>query len=113
MPLRPESRVPGRTHGTLDTAPRWLVAVAVILATVMVILDMTIVNVALPHMMGALGARADQITWVLTAYIVMEAVCIPLTGYLSALLGRRSSDVDQHRRLRYRLCTLRAGGVAR
>ena len=89
MPLRPESRVPGRKHGTLDTAPRWLVAVAVILATVMVILDMTIVNVALPHMMGALGARADQITWVLTAYIVMEAMCIPLTGYLSALLGRR------------------------
>jgi len=89
MPLYPESRAPGFTHGTMDTAPRWLVAVTVILATVMVILDMTIVNVALPHMMGALGARADQITWVLTAYIVMEAVCIPLTGYLSALLGRR------------------------
>ena len=40
-------------------------------------------------MMGALGATADQITWVLTAYIVMEAICIPLTGYLSAWLGRR------------------------
>jgi DHA2 family multidrug resistance protein len=75
--------------GKAATAPRWLVAIAVMLATVMVILDMTIVNVALPHMMGALGATADQITWVLTAYIVMEAVFIPLTGFFSARLGRR------------------------
>jgi hypothetical protein len=55
IPLRPESRVSGRTHGNLEPAPRWLVAVAVILAKVMIILDMTIVNVALPHLMGALG----------------------------------------------------------
>jgi len=59
------------------------------LATVMVILDMTIVNVALPHMMGSLGATADQITWVLTAYIVMEAIFIPMSGFLAARLGRR------------------------
>jgi DHA2 family multidrug resistance protein len=64
-------------------------AIAVMLATVMVILDMTIVNVALPHMMGALGATADQITWVLTAYIVMDAVFIPLTGFFASRLGRR------------------------
>lgn len=71
------------------TPPRWLVAVAVMLTTVMVILDMTIVNVAMPHMMGALGATADQVTWVLTSYIVAEAVVIPLTGFLAARLGRR------------------------
>ncbi len=59
------------------------------LTTVMVILDITIVNVALPHMMGSLGSTADQITWVLTAYIVMEAIFIPLSGYLAARLGRR------------------------
>jgi DHA2 family multidrug resistance protein len=70
-------------------APRWLLSIAVMLATVMVILDMTIVNVALPHMMGSLGATADQITWVLTGYIVMEAVFIPLSGYLATWLGRR------------------------
>lgn len=75
--------------GPAVTAPRWLVAIAVMLATVMVILDMTIVNVALPHMMGALGATADQVTWVLTAYIVMEAVFIPLTGFFASRLGRR------------------------
>lgn len=70
-------------------APRWLVSIAVMLTTIMAILDMTIVNVALPHMMGALGARVDQITWVLTSYIVSEAVVIPLSGTLSARFGRR------------------------
>ena len=69
--------------------PRWLVVVAVMLTTVMVILDMTIVNVAMPHMMGALGATADQVTWVLTSYIVAEAIVIPLTGFLAGRLGRR------------------------
>ncbi len=69
--------------------PRWLLSVAVMLTTVMVILDMTIVNVALPHMMGSLGATADQVTWVLTAYIVMEAIFIPMSGFLAAWLGRR------------------------
>ncbi len=55
----------------------------------MVILDMTIVNVTLPHMMGALGATSDQVTWVLTSYIVAEAIGIPLTGYLAQRLGRK------------------------
>jgi DHA2 family multidrug resistance protein len=59
------------------------------LTTVMVIMDMTIVNVSLPHMMGALGATAKQITWVLTGYIVAEAVTIPLTGWLAGRFGRR------------------------
>jgi DHA2 family multidrug resistance protein len=69
--------------------PRWLVIIAVMLATIMVILDMTIVNVALPHMMGALGTTSDQITWVLTSYIVAQVVFIPLTGYFSGRFGRR------------------------
>ncbi|NEX23424.1 DHA2 family efflux MFS transporter permease subunit [Thiorhodococcus mannitoliphagus] len=68
---------------------RILPAASVMLTTVMAIMDMTIVNVTLPHMMGALGATADQVTWVLTAYIVAEAVTIPLTGWLAARFGRR------------------------
>ena len=60
------------------------------LTTVMVILDMTIVNVALPHMMGALGATANQITWVLTGYIVAEAIFIPLTGFFAGRIGRKN-----------------------
>jgi DHA2 family multidrug resistance protein len=68
---------------------RVLPGIAVMLTTVMVIMDMTIVNVTLPHMMGALGATANQVTWVLTGYIVAEAVTIPLTGYLAGRFGRR------------------------
>ncbi|MBK1649935.1 MFS transporter [Rhabdochromatium marinum] len=73
----------------LPTSRRILPAASVMLTTVMAIMDMTIVNVTLPHMMGALGATADQVTWVLTAYIVAEAVTIPLTGWLAARFGRR------------------------
>src|SRR5699024_2073050 len=68
---------------------RGLIGIAVMLATIMAILDTTIVNVALPHMMGALGATSDQITWVLTSYIIAQAIFIPLTGYLSGRFGRR------------------------
>lgn len=68
---------------------RALSGIALMLTTVMVVMDMTIVNVTLPHMMGALGASADQVTWVLTAYIVAEAVTIPLTGWLAGRFGRR------------------------
>ena len=68
---------------------RLLVSLTVMLTTVMAILDMTIVNVTLPHMMGALGARSDQVTWVLTSYIVAEAITIPLTGFLTGRFGRK------------------------
>lgn len=77
-----EAHLPGRTS-------RLLASVAVLLAVLMVILDMTVVNVALPHMMGALGATPDQITWVITSYIVAEAVVIPTSGFLAARFGRK------------------------
>ena len=68
---------------------RGLLSIAVMLATIMIILDKTIVNVALPHMAGSLGATSDQITWVLTSYIVAEAMVIPMSGYLAKRFGRR------------------------
>ncbi len=68
---------------------RILTSVSVLLAVLMVILDMTVVNVALPHMMGALGATPDQITWVITSYIVAEAIVIPTSGFLAARFGRK------------------------
>lgn len=67
-----------------------LLTVAVMLATVMQILDTTIANVALPHMQTALGATADTITWVLTSYIVASAIAIPITGWLSDRFGSRN-----------------------
>ena len=63
--------------------------IAVVLTAVLEVLDMTIVNVAIPNLLGAFAATPDQITWVLTSYIVAAAVVMPLTGYLSNWLGRR------------------------
>ncbi len=68
---------------------RGLVTVSVMLATIMQALDTTIANVALPHMQGAMGATQDQISWVLTSYIVAAAIFMPLTGILTARLGRK------------------------
>ena len=62
---------------------------AVMLAMMLEMLDMTVVNVALPHMMGSFGATNDQITWVVTSYMVASAVIMPLTGYLVQRFGRR------------------------
>ncbi|MCH1930139.1 DHA2 family efflux MFS transporter permease subunit [Shewanella sp. A25] len=59
------------------------------LATIMQALDTTIANVALPHMQGSMGATQDQISWVLTSYIVAAAIFMPLTGFISARLGRK------------------------
>lgn len=70
-------------------AHRGMVTLAVMLATVMQALDTTIANVALPHMQGAMSATQDQISWVLTSYIVAAAICMPLTGLLSARIGRK------------------------
>lgn len=72
-----------------DPFERWMITISVMLVAVLEVIDMTIVNVALPNMMGALGANADQITWVLTSYIVSSAICMPLTGFLVTRLGRR------------------------
>src|SRR5512135_935506 len=63
--------------------------VAVVLTAILEVLDITIVSVAIPHMLGTFRATSDQITWVLTSYLVSAAVVMPLTGYLSARLGRR------------------------
>ncbi|MEC9368688.1 MAG: DHA2 family efflux MFS transporter permease subunit [Pseudomonadota bacterium] len=63
--------------------------VAVVMTAILDILDITIVNVAMPHMLGAFGATPDQITWVLTSYLIATAIVMPLTGFLSNLLGRR------------------------
>ena len=68
---------------------RGMITVAVMLATVMQVVDTTIVNVALPHMQGTLSATQDQISWVLTSYIVAAAIFTPLTGVLADKFGRK------------------------
>ncbi|WP_261875587.1 DHA2 family efflux MFS transporter permease subunit [Vibrio rarus] len=66
-----------------------MIVIAVMTSAIMVLLDMTIANVALPQMQGALGATSDTITWVLTAYTMAEAIFIPLTSFFSSKLGER------------------------
>ncbi len=65
------------------------ITVSIMLATLMNSLDTTIANVALPHMAGSVSASFDQITWVLTSYIVAAAIMTPLTGWLSGRIGRK------------------------
>ncbi len=73
-----------------DVVPyRGLITVAIMLATVMQVLDTTIANVALPDMQGSLNAAQDTITWVLTSYIVAAAIATPLTGWISDRIGRK------------------------
>src|SRR5450830_1789553 len=72
-----------------DGSRKRLITLSVMLATVMQALDTTIANVALPHMQGTMGATQDQISWVLTSYIVAAAIFMPLTGFLTARLGRK------------------------
>jgi MFS transporter, DHA2 family, multidrug resistance protein len=66
----------------------WL-AVAVSIATFMELLDTSIANVSLPHIAGSLGASQDEATWVLTSYLVANGVILPLSGWLSTLIGRK------------------------
>jgi len=68
---------------------RAIVAVSTMMATFLVILDVTIANVALDHMRGTLSAGVDEITWVLTSFLVANAISLPITGWLSDLLGRK------------------------
>ncbi|MGD9601804.1 MAG: DHA2 family efflux MFS transporter permease subunit [Gammaproteobacteria bacterium] len=68
---------------------RGLITVSIMLATIMQAIDTTIANVALPHMQGSLSATQDQISWVLTSYIVAAAIMTPPTGVLAARLGRK------------------------
>src|SRR5690606_41480880 len=68
---------------------RGFISIAVMLATIMQVLDTTIANVALPHMRGSLTATQDQIAWVLTSYIVASAIMTLPTGWLAGRYGRR------------------------
>src|SRR5438128_10223205 len=67
----------------------WLIAVVVATATFMEVLDTSIANVALPYMAGNLGASNDESTWVLTSYLVSNAIVLPISGWFASVLGRK------------------------
>jgi len=67
----------------------WVIALTVMLATFMEVLDTSVANVSLPHIAGDLSAGVDESTWVLTSYLVSNAIVLPLTGWLSSIFGRK------------------------
>jgi DHA2 family multidrug resistance protein len=67
----------------------WLIAVAVMSATFMEVLDTTVVNVSLPHISGSLSSTTDEATWALTSYLVANAIILPMTGWLANQFGRK------------------------
>ena len=90
-------RPPAASDSSLELHARWkprvnpwLIAMTVALAAFMEVLDTSIANVALPHIGGSLGASTDEATWVLTSYLVSNAIVLPLGGWISSLMGRRN-----------------------
>lgn len=67
----------------------WIIAISVMFATFMEVLDTTVVNVSLPHIAGSLSATIDEATWALTSYLVANAIVLPMTGWLASRFGRK------------------------
>ncbi len=92
--IRGLSRTPiyAMTTETQDARPQinpWIIAIAVMSGTFMEVLDTTVVNVSLPHIAGNLNATIDESTWVLTSYLVANAIVLPMTGWLANHFGRK------------------------
>jgi DHA2 family multidrug resistance protein len=76
-------------HAWKPAANPWVIASSVMLATFMVVLDSSVANVALPHIAGNLSASTDESTWVLTSYLVSNAIMLPASGWISRRIGRK------------------------
>ncbi len=86
------SRLPDAGATRVEWQPSvnpWMVAVSVMLSTFMVVLDSSIANVALPHIAGNLSASTDESTWVLTSYLVSNAIMLPASGWIARRIGRK------------------------
>ena len=86
---RPLRNPPPNTAAWRPSVNPWLIAVSVMLATILEVLDTSVANVALPHIAGNLSASTDEATWVLTSYLMSNAIVLPMTGWLSGLFGRK------------------------
>ena len=83
---RPAAAAPGVWTPSFNP---WLIAAAVMLATFMEVLDTSVANVALPHIAGNLSASTEESTWVLTSYLVSNAIILPATNWLGRYFGRK------------------------
>jgi DHA2 family multidrug resistance protein len=81
--------IEGELHEWKPAANPWTIAGSVMLATFMVVLDSSVANVALPHIAGSLSASTDESTWVLTSYLVANAIMLPAAGWIARRIGRK------------------------
>ena len=72
-----------------DKKTRWLIALAVLVSAIMELVDTSAVNVSLPYIAGNLSSSVDEATWVLTSYLVANAIILPLSGWLANYFGRK------------------------
>src|SRR5512135_3900027 len=86
---RVSTRMLSQTSGEHPAVNPWIIAIAVMFATFMEVLDTTVVNVSLPHIAGSLSASIDESTWALTSYLVANAIVLPLAGWLARQFGRK------------------------
>ena len=87
-PARPDN-APLVAEASIGATRKWTITGAVMLVTIMQVLDVTVTNVALPHIQGSLSAGVDEVSWVLTSYLAANAVILPATGWLAGVLGRK------------------------
>jgi len=88
-PATPVFVVHTSSSAAVHRRERWIIALAVLSSAVMEVLDTSVVNVSLPHIAGSLSSSVDEATWVLTSYIVANAIILPITGWLANYLGRK------------------------
>jgi MFS transporter, DHA2 family, multidrug resistance protein len=88
-PTAPPPPAPAAIPPVPDAEHPWLVALAVLAGTFMVVLDTTVVNVSLPHIAGSLSASVEESTWALTSYLAANAVILPMTAWLARMVGRK------------------------
>ena len=81
-------------HSAIVISP-WLIAIAVMLATFMEVLDTSIAAVSLPYIGGSLSATNDEATWVLTSYLVANAIVLPASGWFSLRFGRKRFQIGR------------------
>src|SRR6266542_1926021 len=81
--------MPADTTPSYPDVNPWIIAIAVMCATFLEILDTTVVNVSLPHIAASMSATVEEATWALTSYLVANAIVLPITGWLGNYFGRK------------------------
>src|SRR5690242_1050861 len=81
--------VPSQRPSTVSAGKKWLITCAVMAGTFLAVMDVSVVNISLPHMMGNFGQTLSAITWVATSYSIAEMLMVTMAGWWSALVGRK------------------------